>query len=154
MRIPGITCSLLCALLVAACDGDPIGPEDLAGHYSLISSGEDGQQRELLRASENCDEWLVFGTLDLAEDATYSLALELENDCTRGGGGVTEEERTSAGSFQVSGITLTFDADGGSLAAEEFTGSIAPDGVEIVVPDLHVAGDLSLLFMEIFAQSE
>ncbi|MGH7544766.1 MAG: hypothetical protein ACREKI_01125 [Gemmatimonadota bacterium] len=153
MRIPGITCSLLCALLVAACDGDPIGPEDLAGHYTLVSSGEDGQQRELLRASESCDEWLVFGTLDLAEDASYSLVLELENDCTRGGGGVTEEERTSAGTFHVSGLTLTLAAESGTLF-DEIGGFLRAGAVELIVPDLAAAGDLTLVFEQVIFIAE
>lgn len=152
MRIRILALALLCAVFIPACDGNPIRPEDLAGSYSLVSSGEDGQQRELLSASESCDEWLVFGTLGLGEDATYSLLLELEIDCTRGGGEVVEDERSSAGTFTVSGRTLTLTAESGTLPAEELSGFVRDGSIEIIVPDLAAAGDLKLVFEQFFAQ--
>lgn len=145
MRMRFLGGPLLLAFLVAGCIEDPIRPEALPGQYSLVTAG-DLDLPQVLAASAACDEWLVAGTLTLNAGGTYALALQIQTDCRRSGGPLTNGERTSSGTWGADGRDVTLTAGSGSLSAERLSGSRVTSGILLVVPDLSVAGDLTLRF--------
>jgi hypothetical protein len=144
MRFLTLGFSALCLIATLACGDDPIKPEDLVGRYEVVSANG-GPLPNVLRASASCDELLVGGTLHLQSDGSYSLQLDLEEDCTRGGGGIQEDQRSFGGLYTLDGQGLTFTVDSGPTSADSFSGSTSTSSIDLIIAtDLAATGSLAL----------
>lgn len=144
MRFLMLGFSALCLMTALACGDDPIKPEDLVGQYELVSA-DGGPLPSVLKASASCDELLVGGTLHMQTDGSYLLHLDLEEDCTRGGGGTQEDQRSFEGLYTLDGQDLTFTVDSGPTSADSFSGSTSTSAIDLVIAtDLAATGSLEL----------
>ncbi len=146
-RIASVVLSI--AVGAAACgESEPV---ELAGAYTLASV-EGRSPPQLVGATTECDVNLVggrilFGPNELGlEDGQFDLGLDLETDCSRGGGGTSEETVGYTGTVAVDNRDVTFQAAnaGGPLS---FEGRVAPGGeLSVTVPGLVPVGDVAVAF--------
>jgi hypothetical protein len=137
----------LSLLAAVACGDTPIGPQTLAGQYELAGA-EAVPLPVILQASESCEDRLVGGVLTIDSSGGFTLLLNLEEDCTRGGGGIQQRQQVDTGSFTLEDGTLTFAVESSSTSRETITGVVvSADHIRVTVTDLDVTGHLDLAFM-------
>jgi hypothetical protein len=119
MKAASILLSLPAVVMLAAC-GESFTPGELAGTYGLVSV--EGTSPPFIEvATTECDQSIVDGVLELGADASHSLTLSIQLDCTRGSGQVDPTERVYAGTFTVDGNRLVLTSPqpfGGDLVFE------------------------------------
>jgi hypothetical protein len=104
MKAASILLSLPAVGMLAGC-GESFTPGELAGTYGLASV--EGTSPPFIEvATTECDQSIVDGILELGADASHSLTLSIQLDCTRGSGQVDLTERVYAGTFTVDGDRL------------------------------------------------
>jgi hypothetical protein len=123
---------LAVSVLLAGC-GDSFTPGELAGVYRL-SSVEGTTPPYIERATTECDQSIVDGLLVLTAEGTHDLSLSVELDCTRGGGDVSIQERTYAGTFTVNDDDLEFTAPGSAVGDVVFGGRAGETSVAVDLP--------------------
>lgn len=119
MKAASILLSLPAVVMLAGC-GESFTPGELAGTYGLASV--EGTSPPFIEvATTECDQSIVDGILELGADASHSLTLSIQLDCTRGSGQVDLTERVYAGTFTVDGDRLVLTSPqpvGGDLVFE------------------------------------
>lgn len=98
----------VCAL--AGC-GDGTGPSFIEGDFSLTEVNG-APPPVLVEATINCDGLIATGTLTLGLDGGYSILTTLVTDCTRSGGGVSNQFVGFSGTYSRSGKSLLFQIPG------------------------------------------
>lgn len=119
MKAASILLTLPVVVMLAGC-GESFTPGELAGTYGLASV--EGTSPPFIEvATTECDQSIVDGVLELGADASHSLTLSIQLDCTRGSGQVDLTERVYAGTFTVDGDRLVLTSPqpvGGDLVFE------------------------------------
>jgi hypothetical protein len=126
--------------LLAGCGNDSFTPGELAGVYQL-STVEGTRPPYIELATTECDQKIVDGLLILGAEGTHELNLSVQLDCTRGGGDVSVQQRTYAGTFTVNDEELEFVARGSAVGDVVFAGRAGETSVAVDLPATAVEVD-------------
>jgi hypothetical protein len=110
--------------LLAACSTEP---NDSPFRATFAVGYEPGQ---LISATEQCDHLVTHVLLELGEEGTFELSANVQDDCTRVGGGFADAEVFRLGTYSRQNGALSFTSDGG--AVPEFTGTLDAEGIVLV----------------------
>ncbi len=124
----------LLALVAGACGGTE--PIELADSY-VLSTVEGGSPPRLVAASVECDVLVGGGSLTFGPAEQFELTLEVETDCSRGGGESPDNSTYGyVGTADVDGRRVVFNTATG-LGPVVFEGQATGAGrLETVVPGL------------------
>jgi hypothetical protein len=112
------------ALALGACSTEP-NTRPFRAEYA------DGYEPPLvLSATEACDRTVTHVLLEIGDEGFFELSTNVQDDCTRGGGGFTGGEVYRTGTYARQGATLSFTSDGSP--APEFTGTLEPGRIVLV----------------------
>jgi hypothetical protein len=90
---------------------------------------------QLVSATEQCDHLVTHVVFELGDQGSFELSANVQDDCTRAGGGFTDAEVFRLGTYTRQGGSLSFTSDG--AAAPEFTGRLEARAIVLVfVPGL------------------
>jgi len=112
------------ALALGACSTEP--SERLI--RALYADGYDPPL--VLSATLTCDHTLTHVLLELDDEGSFELSTNVQDDCTRAGGGFDGAEVFRIGSYTRLGPTLSFTSEG--RPAPEFTGRLEPGRLVLV----------------------
>ena len=110
--------------LLAACSTEP---NDSPFRGTFAAGYEPGQ---LISATEQCDHLVTHVLLELSAEGAFELSANVQDDCTRVGGGLAGAGVFRLGTYTRQNGTLSFTSDGG--AAPEFTGTLDAEGLVLV----------------------
>jgi hypothetical protein len=112
------------AAALGACGTEP-NERPLRAEYA------DGYEPPLvLSATASCDHTLTHVLLVLGDEGSFELSTNVQDDCTRGGGGFSFAEVFRTGRYARLDAALSFTSDGSP--APEFTGRLEPGRIVLV----------------------
>lgn len=128
---------LLVALSVCSggCESST-GPANIVGAY-MLTAVDSLDLPHLVFATSACDEVVVRGDLQLANDESFLLSVTQTQDCTRAGATVDTFTTITSGVYSANGRHLIIDPAGTGI---ELTGSISPGAIDLQLPPLPLAG--------------
>jgi hypothetical protein len=109
--------------LLAGCGTEPESPPFQTYAVSYVPGS-------LVGATEQCDHLVTHVVLEVGDDGNFELSANVQDDCTRGGGGFTDGEVFRIGTFTRQGGTLSFTSQG--AAAPEFSGQLDLGAIVLV----------------------
>jgi hypothetical protein len=110
--------------LQAGCGTEPIDRPVLS-HFAV--GYYPGQ---LISATETCDHLVTHVLLVLSTAGTFELSANVQDDCTRSGGGFADGGVSRFGTYTRQAATLSFTSD--SAAHPEFAGTLETGGIVLV----------------------
>lgn len=129
-RAPSIARLLgIAVVTLAACSTEP---DDRPFRASYAVSYEPAR---LVSATEQCNHLVTHIVFELGDEGSFELSANVQDDCTRVGGGFADGEVFRLGTYTRQGSTLSFTSAG--AAAPEFTGKVEARAIVLVfVPGL------------------
>ena len=110
--------------LLAGCGSEP---NDRPALFTFAVSYEPGQ---LISATETCDHLVTHVLLVLSTAGTFELSANVQDDCTRSGGGFGDGEVFRLGTYTRQAAELSFTSDG--AAQPEFAGTLETGAIVLV----------------------
>lgn len=83
-------------------------------------------------ATETCDRLISHVVLSLTTQGTFDLSINVVDDCSRGGGGVSSFEVLEPGTYSRLGPTLSLTLEGETTAA--LTGQLIDEYMRLTLP--------------------
>jgi hypothetical protein len=112
---------------LAACGTEP---DDRLAQF-LYAVGYEPPQ--VISTTEECDHLVTHVLLVLSEAGSFELSTNVQDDCTRTGGGFADGEVFRLGTYTRQGPTLSFTSDGAALP--EFSGTLDTEAI-VFLPGL------------------
>jgi hypothetical protein len=113
----------VCGLL-AACSTEP-SDSPFRGTFAVLY-----EPAQLISATEQCDRLVTHVLLELDEEGTFELSANVQDDCTRVGGGFADAGVFRLGTYTRQSGVLSFTSNGGT--APEFTGTLDVGAIVLV----------------------
>jgi hypothetical protein len=111
--------------LLVGCGTEPDDPFFRATYAVIYDPAQ------LVSATENCDRLVDHVLLELGEEGTFELSINVVDDCTRAGGSFAFSEVFRLGKYSRQANTLSFTPEG--EAATAFTGTLELAAIVLVL---------------------